>query len=68
MRVYHKYMITLFLSFKSIKAGTPNGLALLIAPNGLASLYYGLTAHPLFLLLEKIEYVAGKHRICWRDS
>ncbi len=42
MRVYHKYMITLFLSFKSIKAGTPNGLALLIAPNGLASLYYGL--------------------------
>ena len=36
---------------------TPSGLALLITPNGLASLYYGLTEHPLFLLLENIGYV-----------
>jgi len=46
-------------------AGTPSGLALLITPSGLASLYYGLMAHPLFLLLENIGYVGGKERICW---
>lgn len=46
-----------FLSADCKSAGTPSGLALLITPNGLASLYYGLTEHPLFLLLENIGYV-----------